>query len=39
MKKLAILLATLSALSACNTIAGVGDDISGGARATQNMLN
>lgn len=39
MKKLALLMAVLSALSACNTIAGIGDDISGGARATQNMLN
>ncbi len=38
MKKL-ILLALLSALAACNTIAGLGDDISGGAHATQQMLN
>lgn len=39
MKKLVILLAACAALSGCNTIAGVGDDISSGARATQNMLN
>lgn len=38
MKKLALLLAALSALSACNTIAGVGEDISGGARATQSLF-
>ncbi len=38
MKKL-ILLAFLSALAACNTVAGIGDDLSGSARATQNMMN
>lgn len=39
MKTLLILIAACAALSACNTIAGVGEDLSGGARATQNMLN
>ncbi|MCY1125576.1 MAG: entericidin EcnA/B family protein [Paracoccaceae bacterium] len=38
MKKL-ILLGLLAALAGCNTIAGIGEDISGGARATQNALN
>ena len=35
MKKLALLVAALAALSGCNTIAGVGEDISGGARTVQ----
>ncbi len=39
MKKLAILLAALAALSACNTVAGVGDDVAGGARTVQGWLN
>jgi predicted small secreted protein len=39
MKKLALLIAAMSALSACNTVAGIGDDISGGARATQSIFN
>ncbi len=34
MKKIAILL-MLSALAGCNTIAGVGDDVSSGARTVQ----
>lgn len=34
MKKL-MLLAFVAVLSACNTVAGIGEDISGGARATQ----
>jgi predicted small secreted protein len=33
MKTLAIL--SLLALAACNTVAGIGEDISGGARAMQ----
>ena len=33
MKKLALFLGLALALSACNTIAGVGEDISDGARA------
>lgn len=39
MKKLVILLAALAALSACNTVAGVGDDVAGGARTVQGWLN
>jgi predicted small secreted protein len=39
MKKLAVLLAALAALSACNTVAGVGDDVSGGARTVQGWFN
>jgi predicted small secreted protein len=38
MKKL-VLFALLSALAACNTVAGLGEDVSGGARSVQNMLN
>ena len=34
MKKL-LILAVLAALAGCNTIAGVGEDISGGARTVQ----
>jgi predicted small secreted protein len=37
MKKLA-LLAILAALAGCNTIAGVGEDISGGARTVQDTF-
>jgi predicted small secreted protein len=37
MKKLA-LLAVLAALAGCNTIAGVGEDISGTARTVQNTF-
>lgn len=33
-----LLLAAILALSACNTIAGVGEDVSGGARTVQNWL-
>ena len=35
MKNLAIVGAILALLAGCNTIAGVGDDISGGARRVQ----
>ncbi|MFC3061427.1 lipoprotein [Paenirhodobacter populi] len=38
MKKLIILTAIAAALSACNTVAGVGDDISGGARTVQSWF-
>ncbi len=38
MKKL-MLLAGLAALAGCNTVAGLGEDVSGGARSVQNMLN
>jgi predicted small secreted protein len=34
MKKL-MLVAALVALAACNTVAGVGEDVSGGARTVQ----
>lgn len=37
MRKLA-LLATLLALAACNTVAGVGEDVSAGARTVQDMF-
>lgn len=37
MKKLA-LLAALLALAGCNTIAGVGEDVSAGARTVQNAF-
>ncbi|MEO1952427.1 hypothetical protein AXZ77_1913 [Thioclava sp. ES.031] len=35
MKKLILLAAVAAALAGCNTVAGVGDDISGGARSVQ----
>jgi predicted small secreted protein len=35
MKRIALLLALVSSLGACNTIAGVGEDVSGGARTVQ----
>ena len=37
MKKL-LLLATLVALAGCNTVAGVGEDISAGARTVQDTF-
>lgn len=37
MKKL-LILAVLAALAGCNTIAGVGEDISGGARTVQDTF-
>jgi predicted small secreted protein len=36
MKKLALL--ALLALSACNTVAGAGEDVSGGARKVQGWM-
>lgn len=38
MKKLILLAAALCALSACNTVAGVGEDVSGGARTVQGWI-
>ncbi|QPZ91241.1 lipoprotein [Thioclava electrotropha] len=35
MKRLILLAAVAAALAGCNTVAGVGDDISGGARSVQ----
>lgn len=35
MKKILLIGAVLAALAGCNTIAGVGDDVSGGARTVQ----
>lgn len=37
MKKL-LILACLVALAGCNTVAGVGDDVSGGARQVQSWF-
>lgn len=37
MKKIALIL-ILSALAGCNTIAGVGDDVSDGARTVQGWM-
>jgi predicted small secreted protein len=34
-----ILLVVLTALAGCNTVAGIGEDISGGANKVGNMLN
>lgn len=38
MKKI-VLVMMLAALSGCNTVAGVGDDVSGGARTVQGWMN
>jgi predicted small secreted protein len=38
MKKLLILTAALAALAGCNTIAGVGEDVSAGARTVQDTF-
>jgi len=38
MKKLILLAALAAALSACNTVAGVGDDVSSGARTVQSWF-
>ncbi|MBJ2151731.1 entericidin EcnA/B family protein [Pseudomonas sp. GX19020] len=35
MKKLLLLGALVAGLAGCNTVAGVGDDVSGGARTVQ----
>lgn len=34
-----MLLVLLAALAGCNTVAGLGEDVSGGARGVQNLLN
>jgi predicted small secreted protein len=34
-----ILLVVLTALAGCNTVAGIGEDISGGANKVGNMMN
>lgn len=39
MKRITLLAAALAVLTGCNTIAGVGDDVSGGARTVQGWLN
>ncbi|PCD76842.1 entericidin EcnA/B family protein [Pseudothioclava arenosa] len=38
MKKLVLLVAIAAALAGCNTVAGVGDDVSAGARTVQSWL-
>jgi predicted small secreted protein len=38
MVKRMVLIAALAALAACNTVSGVGEDISAGARTVQNMF-
>lgn len=38
MTKPILILITLLALAGCNTIAGVGEDVSGGARKVQELL-
>ena len=38
MKKLVLMTALLAALAGCNTIAGVGEDISGTARTVQDTF-
>jgi predicted small secreted protein len=38
MKTLILLAAALAALAGCNTIAGVGEDVTGGARKVQEIF-
>lgn len=38
MKKMILIGTLLCALAGCNTVAGVGDDVSGGARTVQGWL-
>ena len=38
MKKLILLAAVMATLTGCNTIAGVGEDVSGGARKVQEIF-
>jgi predicted small secreted protein len=38
MRKILVLTAMLAALAGCNTVAGVGEDVSGGARKVQGWL-
>jgi predicted small secreted protein len=37
--KLLLLLALMVGLAACNTVAGVGEDVAGGARQVQDWIN
>ncbi len=39
MKRLIVLSSLVIALAGCNTVAGVGEDVSGGARTVQGWLN
>jgi predicted small secreted protein len=39
MKRLVLLGFIAATLTACNTVAGVGEDVSGGARTVQGWLN
>lgn len=39
MKKTTLTFLALMALSACNTVAGVGEDVSGGARTVQGWIS
>ncbi len=38
MKKLVLLGLIMASLSACNTVAGMGEDVSGGARTVQGWM-
>ena len=38
MKKMIILATVLATLAGCNTVAGVGEDVSGGARTVQDWF-
>ena len=38
MKKLILLAVLAGALAGCNTVAGVGEDVTGGARTVQNWF-
>ncbi|SOC11847.1 hypothetical protein SAMN05877831_10966 [Rhodobacter maris] len=38
MRNLILLVALGAALASCNTVAGIGDDVSGGARRVQSWL-
>jgi predicted small secreted protein len=38
MKNISLVLAVLLSLSACNTISGVGEDVSSGARTVQGWI-
>ncbi|AMY68833.1 lipoprotein [Frigidibacter mobilis] len=38
MKRIAVLALLMAALAGCNTVAGIGEDVSGGARTVQGML-
>ena len=39
MMRFVLLAAVLAVLSGCNTVAGVGEDVSGGARTVQGWFN